>query len=129
MSRFLRKPDRWSRKFVQAGRGVAAAFRRERNFAIHLPAALVVVVAAAVLRASLVEWCLLVLSIVVVLAAEMFNTAIEHLARAITAEENSEIREALHTAAGGVLAASIGAAIVGALILIVRLASVFGFWN
>jgi diacylglycerol kinase len=78
-----------------------------------------VVVAAAAVRASLVEWGLLVLCIAVVLAAEMFNTALEHLGRAITREENADIREALDMAAGAVLVVSIGAAVVGVLVLVV----------
>jgi diacylglycerol kinase len=121
MARRLDKVDRWPRKFALAGRGIARAIRGERNFAVHLVAALAVVAAAAALGASRLEWCILIVCMAVVLAAELFNTAIEHLARAITAEENDEIRDALDIASGAVLIASIGAAVVGALILFVAL--------
>lgn len=120
MSQFVqKKPHAWPRKVALATRGVVRAVRGERNFVIHLAAATAVVSAAAVLRVSLVAWSLLVICIAVVLAAEMFNTAIERLARAITSEENDEVREALDIASGAVLITAAGAAIVGALILIV----------
>jgi diacylglycerol kinase len=122
MVRYIR-PDRhaWKSKVAWALRGVAWAVRSQSNFAIHLSTAAAVVVAAIVLRASLVEWCVLVVCIAVVLAAEMFNTALEHLARAITAERSEDIRNALDTSAGAVLVAAAGAAIAGAVIFVNRL--------
>lgn len=117
----IHEPHRWKRKFALAARGVVRAVRAERSFRVHLAIAVAVIVAAAALRASLVEWCILILCMAVVLAAEMFNTALEHLARAITDEEHDDIREALDTAAGAVLLAAIGAAVVGSLILGYRL--------
>jgi len=107
----------WARKFYLAARGVAWAFRTQVNFRVHLALAVAVVAAAAVLQCNLVEWCVLVLCITTVLAAETFNTALEHLARAVTREQHEEIRNALDTAAGAVLLTAVGAATVGAAIL------------
>ena len=59
------------------------------------------------------EWLILLLCVVGIVTAEMFNSAIEHLARAITREENPEIRDALDVASAAVLIASAGAAVVG----------------
>ena len=56
-----------------------------------------------------------------VVTAEMFNTSIEHLARAITRETHPEIRDALDVASAAVLAAATGSAIVGFLIVIIPL--------
>ena len=72
-------------------------------------------------RASQGEWCLLILCIATVLTAEMFNTAIEHLARAITPDRHDELRDALDTSSGAVLLASLGAATVGTWIFAARL--------
>lgn len=110
-------------------RGAAWAIRSQSNFAIHLAAAVVVIAAAVVLRATLIEWCVLVLCIAVVLAAETFNTSIEHLARAITREHNEEIRDALDTAGGAVLLAATGAAIVGGIIFVNRLGLWLEWWG
>ena len=111
----------WARKFQLAARGVVWAFRTQVNFRVHLALAVAVIAAAAYLQCSLVEWCVLVLCIMTVLAAETFNTALEHLARAVTREHNEEIRNALDTAAGAVLLTAVGAATVGAAILSHRL--------
>lgn len=117
------RPERmsWIGRFRCAGRGVARAVRTQANFAIHITTAAAVVVAAIALGASLVEWCVLIVCMAVVLAAEMFNTAIEHLARAVTQEPNEHVRDALDVAAGAVLTAAVGAAIAGSLIFVRRL--------
>jgi diacylglycerol kinase len=116
----------WARKFQLAARGVGWAFQTQVNFRVHLALAAAVVAAAAFLQCSLVERCVLVLCITTVLAAETFNTALEHLARAVTREQHEEIRHALDTAAGAVLLTALGAATVGAVILGNRLIEWFG---
>lgn len=119
----------WRDKFRWAARGLVQAMRSERNFRVHLAMAVAVVVAAAVLRASLVEWCVLALCITVVLAAEVFNTALEHLARAVTQDHSDQVRDALDTSGGAVLMAAIGAAVVGGGILLYRLCALLGWWG
>lgn len=119
----------WRDKFRWAARGLVQALRSERNFRVHLAVALAVIVAAAALRASLVEWCVLTLCITVVLAAEMLNTALEHLARAITQDHSEQIRDALDTSGGAVLLAAIGSAVVGGAILLNRLGALFDWWS
>jgi hypothetical protein len=74
----------WPRKFADAFRGLSRAVRRQSSFFVHLWVAAAVVAVAAVLRVSLVEWCLLIGAIGIVLVAEIFNTSIESLARALT---------------------------------------------
>jgi diacylglycerol kinase len=119
----------WRDKFRWAARGLVQSIRSERNFRVHLAAAVAVVVAAAALRASLLEWCMLALCITVVLAAETFNTALERLARAITQDHSEQIRDALDASGGAVLVASIGAAVVGGAILLYRLSVLFDWWT
>lgn len=107
----------WTRMFADALRGVRTAVTREVNFAVHFMALAAVVAVASQLDLTLERWCLLILSAGMVLAAEFGNTAIEHLARAVTREENAEVRDALNVASGAVLVAAIVAAIVGITIL------------
>jgi diacylglycerol kinase len=102
--------------------------RTQSNFAIHLATAAAVVLAAALLDATVIEWCVLIVCIAIVLAAELFNTAIEHMARAITREHNEEIRDALDVSAGAVLVAATGAAITGAVVFIHRLGLRLEWW-
>ncbi len=109
---------RWQQKFSHALRGIRVGIHNQNSFYVHFPAALAVIAMAAWLQVSKAEWLTLVLCITIVLSAEFFNSAIEHLARAITREENPEIRDALDVASGAVLVAAIGAAVVGLLVLV-----------
>ena len=80
---------------------------------MHVIAAVAVVGLAAVLRVSAVEWCLLAGAIAAVLAAEVFNSALESIARAFGPERNPRIRDALDMASAAVLVAALGAVAVG----------------
>ncbi|TWT46462.1 diacylglycerol kinase [Botrimarina hoheduenensis] len=108
---------RWRNKFACALRGIVIGCFEEDSFAIHLPAAVIVLVYGSSQGVGLIPWLLLVLCVTIVLAAELFNSAIERLAAAITHEVNPLVRDALDIASGAVLVAALGAAAVGALIL------------
>jgi diacylglycerol kinase len=122
MSRFVRLPESWPRKFRLAFSGMLHAFIRQRSFWVHLPMAVAVIVGATLHEVSRVEWAVLIVCITIVLAAELFNTALEYLAQAITDQHSEPIRRALDVASGAVLVTAIGAAAVGSLILLTRLA-------
>jgi len=107
----------WIRRFADAVRGVQVAMPGEASFLVHFLVATLVIIAGAVLAVSAMRWCLLVICITVVLTAEMFNTAIERLARAVTRDQHPEIRDALDIASAAVLVAAIGAAVVGLIVL------------
>ncbi len=109
---------KWKQKFACALRGLAVGVHGQNSFAIHALATLGVVALAAWLQVSQTDWLALTLCITIVLSAELFNSAIEHLARAITREENPEIRDALDIASGAVLMTAIGAAVVGWVVLV-----------
>ena len=127
MPRFVPPPHSWTRKFRHAGRGMAHAFRTQRSFWVHLPVAVAVIVGATLHGVSQLEWAILVLCITLVISAELFNSALEYLSQAITQDENEHIRNALDVASGAVLAMSIGALIVGSLLLLTKLAATLGF--
>ncbi len=121
-------PERsWAAKFRDAFRGLKAGVRGQATFFVHFFAAAAVIAAAAVLRVDLYEWCLLLLCITVVLVAEMFNSALESMAKAITGENDPHIGNSLNIAAAAVLVASIGASIVGAIIFGNRLGILLGW--
>ena len=107
----------WSRKFADAFRGLTRSVRTQSSFAVHLVTAVAVVAVAAVLRVTPVEWCLLAVAIGGVLAAEVFNTALESLSRAVDAGHHPRIRDALDIASAAVLIASLTAATIGAIVL------------
>jgi diacylglycerol kinase len=122
-------PERsWAAKFADAFRGVGEEIRSQRSFRVHFAMATAVILLGFALQVSLLQWCILLLCIAGVLTAEMFNTALEALARAITDQPNPHIRLALDVASAAVLIASLGAAAVGALVFLNRLGAIFGWW-
>ena len=83
--------------------------------------AALVIATAAILQVNSVQWCLLIGCIAAVIAAELFNSAIEILCRVLEVERLPNGRAPLDIAAGAVLAVAIGAAIIGCTIFAVRL--------
>ena len=108
---------RWAHRFGYALRGVRVAITRESNFWVYALVSAAVAAAGAWVGISTERWCLLVLCMGFVVVAELFNSAIEHLARAITREVHPEIRDALDVASGAVLLAAIGSAIAGLIVV------------
>jgi len=106
----------WLQKFGDAFRGLYHAVSTEWSFAAHLPVALAAVALAAWLGISPVEWCLVALSIGGVIAAEVFNTSVESLARALDSGPDQRVKDALDTASAAVLVA-VGAAIMVGLVI------------
>ncbi len=106
----------WSAKFADAFRGWRDAMRGQSSFSIHFAAAVVVIVLAALLQVDAIEWCLLTGCIAVVFVAELFNTSLESLAKAITSDQHPAVRQALDVAAAAVLFAACASAVVGAIV-------------
>jgi diacylglycerol kinase len=123
-----RPPRTWIEKFRCAFRGAALGVRGQSSFLVHLCTAVLVVGVGIALRVSFYEWCLLVLCIVGVLTAELFNSALESMARAITHEHNPHLGGALDIASAAVLFASLGSAIIGSVIFLNRLAHLMRWW-
>jgi diacylglycerol kinase len=92
------------------------AVSTEWSFAAHLPVAAIAVACGFWFEIGAEEWCLVALAIGAVLAAEVFNTSIESLARKIDTGPDPRIRDALDTASAAVLVA-VGAAIVVGLVI------------
>ena len=118
----------WAAKFGDAFRGVREEIRQQSTFRVHFAVAVAVITCGVVFQVSLIEWCVLLLCITGAFTAEMFNTAMEALARAITDQPNRHIGLALDVASAAVLVASVGAAIAGAAIFSKRLGMIAGWW-
>ena len=109
------------RSFQFAGFGIFSLFRHENNARIHLIAALLVVAMSILLRLSSLEWCLVVIQVGLVWAAEAFNTSIEKLADVVSPEYHPTIKVVKDLAAAGVLILSLSAVIIGGIIFIPKL--------
>lgn len=102
--------------YTYAFRGIWVAFRYEPNMAIHVLAAVVVIVANLVLDVGRTEWLITLMLIGIVWMAEVFNTAIEKLADRVTKEHDPLIAKAKDLAAGAVLIVCIVAVICAVII-------------
>jgi len=107
--------------FRHAIRGIGLLIRTQPNAWIHLAATLAVVLVGKLLHVSRGEWLALVLAIGLVWTAEALNTAIEFLADEVSLERRERLGLAKDTGAGGVLLASITAAIIGLIVFVPHL--------
>lgn len=89
--------------------GLCHALRGERSLQTQLGMLVVVVLALIYLRPPAVWWALVSVCAAAVFAAELFNTAIEHLADHVQPDLHPQIRIVKDCAAAAVLCASLGA--------------------
>jgi diacylglycerol kinase (ATP) len=106
-----------ARSFDHAYRGLIYAVRTQRNMRIHVVISVLVLVGSLLVGVSKVELAILVLVILLVLITEMFNTALEFAVDLVTKEYHPLAKLAKDISAGAVLASSVGAVLVGYLIL------------
>lgn len=100
------------KSFGFAIRGFIGAVCDEGHLRFHLVAAVYVLVFSLFYHFSAVQTAVLVILIASVIAAELFNTAIEKACDAITKEQNEHIKRAKDISAGAVLVMSVAAVIV-----------------
>ena len=107
--------------FGFAFKGVATLFKTQPNARIHLMAILLVTVAGYLLKVSITEWCFIVMSFAMVLAAEAFNTAVEFVVDLTSPDYHPLAGKAKDVAAAAVLITAIGAAIIGIIVFLPKL--------
>jgi diacylglycerol kinase (ATP) len=109
------------RSFTFAFRGIGFFFLNPSNAWVHVLASIVVVIFGFWLNISASEWMALTLAVVLVLAAEMFNSALETLTDLVSPEFHELAGKAKDLAAGAVLLTAIGAFVVGLLVFAPKL--------
>ena len=110
--------SRWLRRFHDAFDGLRSALVSEESLWVHLFFASAVIAVSTVIGLELWRWCVLILSISLVISLELVNSAIERLVKTLHPEHDEMVGQALHIAAAAVLVASIGAAVVGLIVLL-----------
>ncbi|MFS9054918.1 diacylglycerol kinase family protein [Streptococcus oralis] len=102
--------------------GILTAFKEERNMRKHAVTALAVILAGFVFQVSRIEWLFLLMSIFLVVAFEIINSAIENVVDLASHYHFSMLaKKAKDMAAGAVLVVSLLAAVIGALIFLPRI--------
>lgn len=94
--------------------GFMTALRSESSFRVHVLAAVGVLVLLLVTHPSPWWWVVMILTVTIVMATELLNTALEHLADHLHPELHPRIRIVKDCAAAAVLLASCGALCVAA---------------
>lgn len=107
-----------SQSFSYAFAGVWYALKYNQNLRIHFLVAIAVVLVSIYFKVNPFEMGILGIMILLVIASEMINTAIEQMVDLIVKEHRKEARIAKDVAAGMVLVTAIGSVIVGILIFL-----------
>lgn len=107
--------------FYHAFVGIWTAFVTQKNLKIHALAASVVAIVAWYLGVSQNEALTLILTVMLVIVAEMVNTSLEFMSDAVTLKKNPFIKKAKDVSAGAVLIAALFAVLVGAVIFIPKI--------
>lgn len=110
--------------FNYAISGIIHAVRTQRNMRIHMIVALLVLTACFFYDLTKLEILVLTITITMVIAAEMFNTAIECAIDVTTNYYHPLAKIAKNTAAGAVLVTAVNAVIVGFILFWNRLSSI-----
>lgn len=102
--------------FKFAIEGIAYALKTQRNIKIHLMAGLVVLLVGLKLKLTNMEWCIIIITVNMVIFAEMVNTAIEKTIDLYTEKIHPLAKTAKDVAAGAVLVSALSAILIGIII-------------
>ena len=104
------------RSFLYAMNGIRASLQDQRSLKVQSLIALLVVLAGFYFRITPGEWCLILLSIALVIGLEMMNSAIESVVDLVTSERKPLAGKVKDMAAGAVLFASCIAVVIGIIV-------------
>ena len=113
------------KSFTFAWKGILTCAGHEQNITFHLIAAIIVLAAGFCFGISRTEWMAVMLCIGTVIAAELFNSAIERLVDMVSPEWKKIAGEVKDIAAGAVLITAIAAAIVGIIVFLPYVIALF----
>lgn len=109
---------RFFKSFKYAYEGIHYTFRNDQNVIAHFIVGFLVISSAVLLEVNPFEMAILGLTIMMVISAEMVNSAIEKMVDLITREHNASAKIAKDVSAGMVLLTAIAAVVIGTLIFL-----------
>lgn len=113
------------RSFGYAFDGLKLSVTVDQNVRLHLVVGTLVLAISLLLKITTVELLFVIFAIFFVVICEMLNTAIEEMTNLIKIEHSKEARIAKDIAAAAVLLSAIFAVVVGIIVLIPRILSLF----
>lgn len=120
------KSDSWSKSLNYAIEGILFAVKSERNLKIHILISIFVLILALFIDITPLEYIVLAITISIVIAFELMNTAIERVVDVMFNEKCEEAKRIKDIAAGAVLMAAFGAIFVGYFTVFNRVKK--GYW-
>ena len=119
--------DRFKFSFHSALVGIKTAYNSQKNLRIHISVGLFVLIFGGLLKVSIFEWLILLLTIQMVIISEMFNTAIEFTVDLFSTEFSKQAKKAKDVSAAGVLITAIFAIVIGVMIFLPKLLALLQF--
>ena len=102
--------------FTYARRGFAKIFWEEQNLRIQTVAGTVMIASALLCGINRPEWCLLILTIGLVILTEIANSAVERITDVLKPRLNDYVKEIKDIAAAAVMLSSLVSVIIGLII-------------
>jgi len=109
--------SQWLRSANFAIEGILHGAKTQKHLRYHFFSAAAVLIMSYILGVTRLEFILLSLAVILVLAAEMINSSIEAVVDLLSPERNEKARIAKDIAAGAVFITAFGAAVLGYIIL------------
>lgn len=109
--------------FYYAAHGLTTGLS-QRNLKIHFLITLLVVLFGLVLKLSIIEWLMIIICIVTVISAELFNTAVEEICNLLKVKfklDYFDTQNPRDLAAAAVLMVALGAALIGLIIFVPKI--------
>jgi len=119
--------DRLKFSFRNALIGIKTAYKSQKNLRLHIVIGFFVIFLGVFLKVSIVEWLILLLTILMVVITEMFNTALEFTVDLFSTEYSKQAKKAKDISAAGVLVTAIFAIFIGIIIFLPKLLSLILF--
>lgn len=109
---------RWIKSTNFAIEGILHGTKTQRHLRYHLYTAAFILILSYVLGVSRDDFLIISLTVIIVLVAELLNTAIEAVVDLVSPGESPQAKIAKDVAAGAVLITALGAAVIGYIILL-----------
>ncbi len=102
----IKKPKNWIDSLGFCIEGIILAFKTEKHIRYHYVTAVAMLVASLILKLPAFEFALLAVAVVILLFAEMVNTALEEVVNLVEEKHNVRAKNAKDLSAGAVLVSS-----------------------
>lgn len=106
------------KSFGYAVEGITFAIKTQNNFRIQIFLGTVALLLSYLLKISRMEWLIILITICIVLFAELINTVVEEMVNLTTSDFHPHAKLAKDVAAGAVLVVSILALTIGTIIFV-----------